>query len=196
METGSSGIVTESDLILQDVRLEFPTYLHLLDGFIMYPPAVTRFEHELKKAAAAKVVDVMTADPIVVSDAMPLSDVATLLVDRDVSRVPVIDDEGKLVGIVSKHDIVRALCRGGRVTTRWAWAEVDLGAVATNVRTLKALTAPGTRFMAVVKADGYGHGARSVARAALVGRRGPGSASRRSTKRVALREDGIELRCS
>jgi len=50
---------------------------------------------------------------------------------------------------------------------RWAWAEVDLGAVARNVRTLRSALAPGTRFMAVVKAEGYGHGAVEVARAAV-----------------------------
>jgi alanine racemase len=50
---------------------------------------------------------------------------------------------------------------------RWAWAEIDLAAVEHNVRALKALTAPGTLFMAVVKADGYGHGAVQVAGAAL-----------------------------
>ena len=47
------GLVTEGDLIMSDVRLQFPTYIHLLDGFIMYPPATTRFELELKKAVAA-----------------------------------------------------------------------------------------------------------------------------------------------
>lgn len=52
---------------------------------------------------------------------------------------------------------------------RWAWAEVDLSAITSNVGTLKALTRPGTRFMAVVKADGYGHGAVEIARAALAG---------------------------
>ena len=46
------GLVTEGDLIMQDVRLEYPTYIHLLDGFIMYPPAHVKFEHELKKAVA------------------------------------------------------------------------------------------------------------------------------------------------
>lgn len=50
---------------------------------------------------------------------------------------------------------------------RFAWTEIDLHAVSRNVRTLKALTRPGTLFMAVVKADGYGHGALRVARAAL-----------------------------
>jgi alanine racemase len=50
---------------------------------------------------------------------------------------------------------------------RWAWAEVDLGAVARNIATLRGRLRPGTSFMAVVKADGYGHGALEVARAAL-----------------------------
>ncbi len=50
---------------------------------------------------------------------------------------------------------------------RWAWAEIDLGAVRQNVLALKAFIRPETRFMAVVKADGYGHGAVPVARTAL-----------------------------
>lgn len=50
---------------------------------------------------------------------------------------------------------------------RWAWSEIDLSAIATNVRTLKSKLRPGTLFMAVVKADGYGHGGHEVGRAAL-----------------------------
>ena len=46
------------------------------------------------------------------------------------------------------------------------WAEVDLGAVRHNVRTLKRRAA-GARLMAVVKADAYGHGAVPVAHAAV-----------------------------
>jgi CBS domain-containing protein len=102
------GLVTEGDLIMQDVKIEFPTYVHLLDGFIMYPPAITRFEGELKKAVAASVRDVMTGDPITVQADASVEDVATLFVEREVSRAPVLDGE-TLVGIVSKHDIVRSL---------------------------------------------------------------------------------------
>ncbi|MDO8964688.1 MAG: alanine racemase [Coriobacteriia bacterium] len=69
---------------------------------------------------------------------------------------------------------------------RWAWAEVDLAAIAANVRALKALTRPGTLFMAVVKADGYGHGAVEVARAAL----GAGA----DRLGVATIDEAIELR--
>ncbi|HEX6425391.1 MAG TPA: alanine racemase [Acidimicrobiales bacterium] len=47
-----------------------------------------------------------------------------------------------------------------------AWAEIDLGAVAHNVRALRTVASP-ARLCAVVKANGYGHGAAAVGRAAL-----------------------------
>jgi len=106
------GIVTEGDLIMRDVKMEFPTYLHLLDGFIMYPGATARFESELKKAVGATVGDVMSVDPVVVQASSTVGDVATLMVDQDVSRVPVLDG-GTLVGIISKSDIVRSLISEG-----------------------------------------------------------------------------------
>ena len=51
-------------------------------------------------------------------------------------------------------------------TYRPVWAEIDLDAVRANVRTLAGVASPAA-LMAVVKADGYGHGAVPVARAAL-----------------------------
>jgi CBS domain-containing protein len=102
------GIVTEGDLIMQDVKLEYPTYLHLLDGFIMYPPSTAKFESELKKAVAADVESVMTAEPVTIQADATIEDAATTLVDRDVSRLPVLDGD-TLVGVVSKSDIVRSL---------------------------------------------------------------------------------------
>ncbi len=47
------------------------------------------------------------------------------------------------------------------------WAEVDLGAIAQNVQELRRRLPAGCRLIGVVKADGYGHGARRVAEAAL-----------------------------
>jgi len=47
------------------------------------------------------------------------------------------------------------------------WAEIDLNAIANNVRELRRRTRPQARLMAVVKANGYGHGAAEVARTAL-----------------------------
>ena len=47
------------------------------------------------------------------------------------------------------------------------WAEVDLNAYAHNIRELRRITNPKARLMAVVKANGYGHGAVEAARTAL-----------------------------
>jgi alanine racemase len=52
------------------------------------------------------------------------------------------------------------------MSRRWAWAEIDLGAIAHNVEHLRHVAAP-AELWAVVKADGYGHGAISVAQTAL-----------------------------
>lgn len=68
------------------------------------------------------------------------------------------------------------------------WAEIDLGAIAHNIRALKSLITSETRLMAVVKADGYGHGAREVARVAL-----DNGAQWLAVARV---DEGIKLRVS
>lgn len=51
---------------------------------------------------------------------------------------------------------------------RWAWAEIDLSAIDYNIRTFKQLLKPDTLFMAVLKGNGYGHGAERVAFTALM----------------------------
>ncbi len=71
------------------------------------------------------------------------------------------------------------------VPRRWAWAEVDLAAIAHNVGVLRSMAAP-SELWAVVKADGYGHGAVRVGRAAL--------AAGVAGLCVALAQEGIELR--
>jgi alanine racemase len=57
--------------------------------------------------------------------------------------------------------------RGKTVDTPLTWAEIDLNAYAHNIRELRRITQPRARLMAVVKANGYGHGAKEVARTAL-----------------------------
>ncbi|HEU0023984.1 MAG TPA: alanine racemase [Thermoleophilaceae bacterium] len=74
-----------------------------------------------------------------------------------------------------------------------ALARIDEGAIERNCRALGALTAPGVQLCAVVKADGYGHGAATAAAAAL---RGGASWLAVATAAEAedLRRHGIEAR--
>ena len=64
--------------------------------------------------------------------------------------------------------------------------EINSSAITNNIRSLKSQLKQGCLFMAVVKADGYGHGAETVARASLEG--GADSLG------VATLQEGIELR--
>jgi alanine racemase len=66
------------------------------------------------------------------------------------------------------------------------WAEIDLKAIAHNVRELRRITRPQARLMAVVKANGYGHGAVEVSRCALQ--------NGASLLGVARIEEGIQIR--
>jgi alanine racemase len=67
-------------------------------------------------------------------------------------------------------------------------AEIDLKAIAHNVRELRRITHPGARLMGVVKANGYGHGAIGVARCAL-----QNGAERLGVARI---DEGIQLRAA
>lgn len=70
--------------------------------------------------------------------------------------------------------------------TRWAWSEIDLGAIRHNMKTARDCVGGKVRIMAVVKADAYGHGAIQVSRTALD--------SGADYLAVATVEEGIELR--
>lgn len=70
------------------------------------------------------------------------------------------------------------------------WAEIDLRAIDHNVRELRRITDPQACLMAVVKADGYGHGAVAVARTALAAGAGM-LAVARIDEGIALRQAGL-----
>jgi len=106
------GLVTDDDLIVQEARIHFPTVISVLGAYLELPTSLQRFEHELHKAVGAKVADVMASDPPTCSEDDNLEQVATTMHEHDISRLPVVRD-GKLVGIVSRGDVVRAIVEGG-----------------------------------------------------------------------------------
>jgi len=101
------GMVSEADLIVLDADLHFPYYIQFLDS-VIYLQSVHRFEERFKKAFGAKVADVMTKDVKAISPDASLHELATLMADHKINRLPVVEDEC-LVGIVTRGDIVRAI---------------------------------------------------------------------------------------
>jgi len=101
------GVVTEGDLLRRaetGTERQRSRWLELLLG-----PG--RLARDYIGAHACKVGEVMTTDIAVVSPQEPLARVVELMEKRHVKRVPVVED-GRLVGIVSRADLVRALLAG------------------------------------------------------------------------------------
>jgi CBS domain-containing protein len=65
-----------------------------------------------------RVADIMSHDVIAISEETPVSEIAALLAARKIKRVPVVRD-GKLVGIVSRADIVHAVAQGYLIIRQW-----------------------------------------------------------------------------
>lgn len=107
------GLLEDDDLIVQDTRLHFPTVISVLGAYLELPSSLAHFEKDLRKAVGATVADVMDADAPTCREDDTLETVATTLHNRALSRLAVVDGEGRLVGVVSRGDLVRAIVGGG-----------------------------------------------------------------------------------
>jgi CBS domain-containing protein len=95
------GVISEADiLILAGLKKEH-TFRDILRNILGEPvPA---------RKGGNKVEDVMGFPPITSKADDDIGEVAKILDDRRIKRLPVVDDEGKLIGIISRADIVRAI---------------------------------------------------------------------------------------
>jgi len=102
------GIATEGDVIVKDTDLHFPRYFKLLDS-IIYLESLTKFKNSLKKHLAINVSEIMTTRVVSCLPETLMEDVANLMVDNKVNRIPVISEDGKPIGIITRADIVKSM---------------------------------------------------------------------------------------
>jgi CBS domain-containing protein len=104
------GIVSEADLVLPDDQgdLHIPHYINLFGGTVFLEP-LGRFEKRLRKAFASTAEDMMTADPDTISPDADAKDAGRLIHQTGHNRLPVVDDDGRLVGVVTRLDVLGAL---------------------------------------------------------------------------------------
>lgn len=104
------GIVTESDLIVQDTDVKFPSFVSFLSGYVFAPGSLSRFDEKFRKAVAATVGEVMTEDLTTVDANDTAEHAATLMSRKKLKRFPVMDG-GDLVGMLTMADIVKLISR-------------------------------------------------------------------------------------
>jgi CBS domain-containing protein len=106
------GMLSTGDLIVEEARVHFPTIVNFLGVNITLPFSERKLDASLEKALGATVGEVMTAKPKTVTADNTVEDAATVMHDENVSRLPVVDADGRLVGIIARGDIVRAIVTG------------------------------------------------------------------------------------
>ncbi len=104
------GVVTESDLIYQNKKVHIPTAVAILDAFFFLENP-EKMEKEMKKIAGTKVSDIFAREIITVQQDTSLSEVATLMAEKKIHTLPVLDGK-KLVGVIGKSDIIRTIAQG------------------------------------------------------------------------------------
>ena len=103
------GIVSESDLVSLDADIHFPHYIQFLDS-VIFLESVKKFEERLRKTAATRIGQIMTTDVVTVQKDTPLHEVATMMTDMGVNRLPVLDGD-VLAGIVTRASLVRSMTK-------------------------------------------------------------------------------------
>ena len=101
------GVVTQSNLIEQNKNLHIPTVIALFDA-VLFLESEKKFESDVKKLTGSKIEDIYHKKPITVSPDTDLSEITTIMAEKDVHTLPVLEDD-KLVGIIGKKDVIRAL---------------------------------------------------------------------------------------
>ena len=190
------GLLRDEDLIVSEAKLHVPTVIEFLGADIVWPASERRWEKELKKARCRH-------RPRRDDDGVPAGRAhrhRRAGRDRDARR----EREPRAgrrrrprrraswraatssgTSRTPRDTLARPPMTERRGGSRAVWSEVDLDAVRANVRALCAHVAP-AELLAVVKANGYGHGAAPVARAAL-----DAGAAWLGVARV---EEGVQLR--
>jgi CBS domain-containing protein len=97
------GVISETDILFKERPA--PDRKGLVDWLVHYaedPP--------IQKLEARTAGQAMTIPPVTITSGRPISDAATLMLELRIDRLPVVDS-GRLVGIVTRTDLVRAFTR-------------------------------------------------------------------------------------
>ncbi len=104
------GIVTELDMIVRNTRLEMPAFIQILDLARIPLERPGHYRDRLRHMLGAQAADIMTEQVITIGPDAEAKDLAELMVRRRFNPVPVVEN-GVLVGIVSRADLIRMMAR-------------------------------------------------------------------------------------
>ncbi|MGV7221265.1 MAG: CBS domain-containing protein [Nitrospinales bacterium] len=103
------GVVTEKDLIEQNKNLHMPTVIALFDA-VIYLESGKNFKDEVNKFTGTRVSDILTSNPTTVSPETPIVEVASIMANKDIHTLPVVN-KNTIVGVIGKIDLIKGLAK-------------------------------------------------------------------------------------
>lgn len=98
------GMATEADIILKESTLPLP--LSFGSAFMKNYETLTKDDKEYLKT---KVEDIMTREVKTVKEDIRLDKVVNIMINNNINRVPVINKENKIVGIITRANIIESI---------------------------------------------------------------------------------------
>lgn len=104
------GIVTERDLAVREEEIGTPASVNLL-GSIIYLEDMDKYAGQMKKKLGQLAIDVMTSPAKIMYEQSTLAEILEFMDKNRINRVPVLDNEDKLCGIITRTDIIKELIK-------------------------------------------------------------------------------------
>ncbi|SDZ91711.1 CBS domain-containing protein [Desulfuromusa kysingii] len=101
------GVISETDLIEQHKPLHIPTVMTLFDWVFSFSSEKS-FQEEVDRVTATTVGELYSKEPIICSPDATVRELATLMSEHKVHLLPVVEN-GKMIGLVARLDLIRAM---------------------------------------------------------------------------------------
>ena len=101
------GMITEADIVSREIEVDPPAYGTFLDAVFVLP--WDRSDEELRRVLATTAGQLMSTPARVLPVTATIREAASVMYKERVNPVPIVDGDGRMVGIVSRSDIIRLL---------------------------------------------------------------------------------------
>ena len=101
------GIITELDMVKRHARPQMPAFLPLLGVYV--PLRTKDYRESLRRITGVVASDIMTTPVNTTRPDASVEDAATVMVSNRSNPLPVVDEDGHMVGIISRTDILRVI---------------------------------------------------------------------------------------
>lgn len=101
------GIVTELDMVKRHARPQMPAFLPLLGAYL--PVGTKEYKESLRRITGVTAEDIMTTPVNTISPDASVEDAATVMVSNRSNPLPVVDEDGRMIGIISRTDILAVI---------------------------------------------------------------------------------------